>query len=92
MTTSRLADRISVARSRWRADRASIEALAEAVADITLELAGHRTRTDAELTLLRERLDRYQREAGEREARYVSRLTLHVEEHHVAHVGLKETT
>ena len=89
--TTRLADRIHVALWRRRADRASIAALSEAVADTTLEMAGHRTRTDAELTLLRERIDRYQREAGEREARCVARLTLHTQEHH-ARVGLKETT
>ena len=108
MLASRLADaittavwavqtRVSLARNLARLwDRVAVledgQAVPEAVADITLDLAGHRTRIDAELTLLRERLDRYQREAGEREVRCVSRLTRHVQEHHLTRVGLKETT
>lgn len=55
--------------------RDSLAALAEAVADLTGEMAGHRTRVDAELTLLRDRLDTYGREAGERERLRGSQIT-----------------
>ena len=74
----------------------SIAALAEAVADITLEMAGSRTRTDAELTMLRERLETLERNAVEDVALLEDacrgRVLRHTEEHHVARVGLKETT
>ena len=82
---TRVADRISVALWRRRADRVSIEALAEAVADITLEMAGHR-----------ERIETLEREAVEDiallEDACRGRVLRHTQEHHMAPVGLRETT